>query len=213
VDLDSSNNTITLYHGSANEVRKPIFGFGNRGNDYGLGFYTTQDYAIAGEWAVRSPEDVDGRDGFINEYRFDLNNLTMLDLTQQDIDKWIAILMVHRTGRYSAAQKRVLDEFVEHRYMGDESHYDVVKGWRANDSYFRFALDYALRLISQDELKQAVALGNLGEQIVLMSHKAFDNIEFIGSHSALAGEYYLSALKRDANARKAYEDIISGRKA
>jgi hypothetical protein len=201
-----------LYHGSSSEVRKPVFGFGNPGNDYGLGFYTTQDYAIAGEWAVKSPEDTDGRDGFINEYRFDLNELTMLDLTQQDIDKWIAVLMVHRIGRYSAGQKRVLDDFVERHYTGDESRYDVVKGWRANDSYFRFALDYALRLISREELKQAVVLGNLGEQIVLMSRRAFDKIEFIGSHSALASEYYLSALNRDANARKAYEDIISGRR-
>jgi hypothetical protein len=209
--MNGANDALALYHGSAKELREPLFGLGNPGNDYGSGFYTSQDFAIAGEWAVRSPLEAEGHDGFINEYAFNPKGLTMLDLTQQDIDKWIAILMTHRTGRYSAAQKRIIGEFTARHYAADETRFDVVKGWRANDSYFRFALDYALRFISRDELKQAVALGNLGEQIVLMSRSAFGNISFVKSRPALAKDYYLPALKRDEEARRAYEDIISGR--
>ena len=29
----------TIYHGSEKIIQKPVFGFGNKYNDYGLGFY------------------------------------------------------------------------------------------------------------------------------------------------------------------------------
>ncbi len=34
---------ITLYHGSKKIIEKSIYGVGNKRNDYGLGFYCTQD--------------------------------------------------------------------------------------------------------------------------------------------------------------------------
>ena len=60
---------MTIYHGSEFVVEKPQHGLGKRTNDYGLGFYCTEDKALAGEWSV-SPL----HDGFVNQYEIDLAN-------------------------------------------------------------------------------------------------------------------------------------------
>ena len=54
---------MTVYHGSEFVVEKPLHGLGKRTNDYGLGFYCTEDKTLAGEWSV-SPL----HDGFVNQY-------------------------------------------------------------------------------------------------------------------------------------------------
>ena len=53
----------TLYHGSKDIVKVPVYGKGKRYNDYGLGFYCTEDLDLAMEWAV----DLD-HNGYANQY-------------------------------------------------------------------------------------------------------------------------------------------------
>ena len=57
--------------------------------------------------------------------------------------------------------------------------FDLITGYRADDSYFSYAKDFLNNVISVSQLSQAMKLGELGEQIVLMSPKAFDKIKFI----------------------------------
>ena len=45
-------NAVTVFHGSENIIERPVFGFGKRTNDYGLGFYCTEVRTFAGEWSV-----------------------------------------------------------------------------------------------------------------------------------------------------------------
>ena len=47
---------MTLYHGSLDLIKKPVFGYGKTNNDYGLGFYCTQNLELAKEWAAQAPE-------------------------------------------------------------------------------------------------------------------------------------------------------------
>ena len=47
-------------------------------------------------------------------------------------------------------------------------------------------------------------LGTLGEQIVLLSKRAFEQIEFNGYEVADHREYYSKRAERDRNARTAY---------
>ena len=42
---------MIIYHGSKNIITKPEFGKGNIANDYGLGFYCTENIELAKEWA------------------------------------------------------------------------------------------------------------------------------------------------------------------
>ena len=46
---DSFMKKITLYHGSTKVIEKPSFGEGNPKNDYGLGFYCTENQELAKE--------------------------------------------------------------------------------------------------------------------------------------------------------------------
>ena len=55
------SEVLRLYHGSPIRVKRPLFGVGNPYNDYGLGFYCTESFLLASEWA--SPK---AKDGFSN---------------------------------------------------------------------------------------------------------------------------------------------------
>lgn len=88
--------------------------------------------------------------------------------------------------------------------MVDVDEYDVIVGYRADDSYFSFAQDFIMGTISLQKLAQAMRLGKLGEQIVLKSEKAFSCIKYIGNELALAQEYYIKKQQRDLAARREY---------
>ena len=47
-------------------------------------------------------------------------------------------------------------------------------------------------------------LGELGEQIVLISQKAFSHIEYLGNESADSSIYYSQKSNRDKRAKQAY---------
>ena len=42
----------TIYHGSDHIIKKPKFGYSKPYNDYGIGFYCTQNPNMAKEWGV-----------------------------------------------------------------------------------------------------------------------------------------------------------------
>ena len=90
--------------------------------------------------------------------------------------------------------------------MIDTTEYDVIIGYRADDSYFSFARDFVSGTISYRQLSEAMKLGNLGEQIVLISDKAFENITFISNSPADAQIYYKRKKDRDQKARKKYRE-------
>lgn len=59
-------------------------------------------------------------------------------------------------------------------------------------------------MISLQKLKEAMYLGELGEQIVLKSPKAFSAIRYLGNEAAGADEYYSKKMLREREARKNY---------
>ena len=56
-------NKMKVYHGSTKIINKPIYGYGKKYNDYGLGFYMTEDKEMAKEWSCEY-----NIDGFVNSY-------------------------------------------------------------------------------------------------------------------------------------------------
>ena len=89
--------------------------------------------------------------------------------------------------------------------MLDLSGYDVIIGYRADDSYFSFARAFIGNEISLNQLSYAMRLGKLGEQIVLKSPAAFDAIRFISCEGVDNTEYYARRKTRDDEARAAYK--------
>ena len=65
----------TLYHGSQIIVGQPEFGKGARNNDFGRGFYCTENIELAKEWACGKETD-----GFVNKYELDMSNMKVLNL-------------------------------------------------------------------------------------------------------------------------------------
>ena len=171
-------NRIVIYHGSDHIIEKPLFGYGEAHNDYGLGFYCTLDLELAKEWANRSTTN-----GFANKYLFDARTLKVLDLTKEEYSvlNWIAILLHHRHLSLAdqALYKRRLD-FLDKYFYIDVSQYDVVVGYRADDTYFKFPMFFLRNEFSVNRLEEIYKLGNLGKQIVLISEKAFSHLEYIG---------------------------------
>lgn len=72
----------------------------------------------------------------------------------------------------------------------DISDYDVIKGYRADDSYFSFAEDFLSNAISVSHLSRAMRLGKLGIQYVLVSQKAFDALHFVQADPVENSVYY-----------------------
>ncbi|MBO5366807.1 MAG: DUF3990 domain-containing protein, partial [Peptococcaceae bacterium] len=80
---------MTLYHGSQQIVANPQYGVGKPYNDYGVGFYCTENIELAKEWACPVKKD-----GYANQYVLHTNDLNILYLTRGSfhILNWLAIL-------------------------------------------------------------------------------------------------------------------------
>ncbi|MCL2019463.1 MAG: DUF3990 domain-containing protein [Oscillospiraceae bacterium] len=191
----------TLYHGSAGIVKKPQFGKGNPRNDYGLGFYCTEDLELAKEWACG-----DKRGGFANIYTIDTSNLSVINLScaEYGVMNWLAVLVNNRIFAITSPLAAEAQEYLTGFFLPDLSLFDAILGYRADDSYFTFAMDFLNNAISLSQLSRAMRLGELGEQFVLKSRKAFDQIEFVRSEAADGKTYYPKRKKRDSDAREQY---------
>lgn len=182
----------------------PMFGVGKPTNDYGPGFYCTQDLELAKEWAC-----AEDRDGFANQYRLDMDGLTCLDLGGEDwhILNWLAVLLENRVFDLSypvAVQGR---KFILDRFLPPYRDFDVVIGYRADDSYFSFARAFLSNTISLEQLNRAMRLGKLGTQVVLRSPRAFEAIWKECSYPAPASIYHVRRVARDRKAREDFRRI------
>lgn len=195
---------MILYHGSTSIIDPPIFGAGKVTNDYGRGFYCTESPELAKEWACAK-----GTDGFANIYQFDLSGLIILDLTSDEysILTWLAILAKYRTYWENGSISREAKDYLSHNFFVSPEKYDVVRGYRADDSYFTFAKNFVSNGISLEQLKKAMYLGALGEQIVLKSKAAFSQITYVDSLTAKSDKYTKRAQERDKEARRIYRNL------
>jgi hypothetical protein len=169
---DKKKNLITLYHGSEFVIKNPDIRLGKTNNDYGKGFYLTPDKNLAGEWAVSRTK----KSGYINKYELDYTLLRVLDLNKYSVDIWISILMTNRKGGYRIAVQKAIDAYVG-KHIIDISKYDVIVGWRADDSYFAVARDFVTGLIDGNDLIKAVKFGGLGLQWCIKSEQAYRKLK------------------------------------
>ena len=193
---------MIIYHGSKDIIEKPEFGKGNKNNDYGLGFYCTENVEIAKEWACSNNET----NGYANQYEINLSAYKVLDLREEtySILNWMALLLKFRTFDVNTPISAQAKEYILENFYVDVEEYDVIIGYRADDSYFSFAKDFINNTISVEQLAEAMHLGELGIQIVLKSKKAFDTVKFICYELAECKEYYVKRVSRDKKARETY---------
>lgn len=89
----------------------------------------------------------------------------------------------------------------------DVEAYDVIRGYRADDSYFSFVQDFISGAISYPQLTAAMRLGKLGEQIVVKSRRAFSRLKFISAKEAVREDWLGAKESRDSSARRDYFDV------
>lgn len=196
---------MILYHGSPVIVRKPEYGKGKTYNDYGQGFYCTEHVELAKEWAVN-----EGDDGYVIRYSVDTSNFKILNLSSDNYNilHWLALLLDNRRFRISTPVMGAAREWLINNYLIDISSYDAIIGYRADDSYFSFARAFLDNTISVDQLSYAMSLGELGEQFVLKSRKAFDMMHFDSYETVFSSEYYPKRKMRDETARKLFNEEL-----
>lgn len=193
-----------LYHGSENIIQKPLYGYGKKYNDYGLGFYCTECLDMAKEWGAGLD-----RDGYANCYELECDGLEILNLNEEQycILHWLAILLQNREFDILSPLALEAKEYLIKNFSINYENYDVIIGYRADDSYFSFAQDFINGTISYRQLNQAMHLGKLGQQFVLKSRKAFEGIRYVGYEDAKSDEWYSKKMLRDRMARREYFDV------
>ena len=200
---------MIIYHGSVNILEKPQYEKGKDYNDYGKGFYCTESLELAKEWACTEKSN-----GYANKYELNLENLKVLDLRNKkyNVLHWITLLIKNRRFAITNEISKEGKEYLINNFLIDISEYDIIIGYRADDAYFTFAQNFLNNTISVQKLKEALLLGNLGEQIVLKSEQAFSRLKFLGYEIADQDIYYSLRKIRDDVARKKYYENRRGLK-
>lgn len=190
-----------LYHGSSAIIQKPIYGYGKPYNDYGLGFYCTDNLEMAKEWGASKDQD-----GYANCYEMQWDGLRILDLNAPTycILHWLTVLLQNREFDIPSGLALEAKEYLLATFNVDYENSDLIIGYRADDSYFSFAQDFINGTISYRQLNNAMHLGKLGQQFVLKSKTAFDRIQFVGCEVAESREWYEKKMRRDQTARREY---------
>jgi hypothetical protein len=199
--LATKEEAVIVYHGSNHVVDHPQFGLGKRTNDYGRGFYATESLELAKEWACAR-----NTDGFANRYTLVLDGLSVLDLNgpEYSILNWLAVLARYRSYWQKGSIAEKAKNYLQENFFVDPTPYDIIIGYRADDSYFSFAQDFVSNAISLRKLETAMRLGKLGEQVVIKSQRAFAQISFEDAELADAKIYYERKVSRDRQARRDY---------
>ena len=196
---------ITIYHGSEKIIENPVYGEGKRNNDFGVGFYCTESVSLAKEWAVTSL-----RDGFANRYSLDTEYLKILDLNSPNytILNWIAVLVENRLLSLKTPVSRRARRYLIDNFSINVNAFDLIIGYRADDSYFDYAEAFLNNSITVEQLAKAMQLGKLGEQIVLKSQYAFSLLRFEGFEIAKKEEFYNKRKSRNDSANQMYLEIL-----
>lgn len=193
-----------IYHGSDHVIQKPQFGLGRRHNDYGQGFYCTENLALAKEWGATQEKD-----GFVSQYKIECDDLSILNLNAPNytILHWLTVLLENRTFDDSSPLAEAAKKYLRKNFSVNYNSADIIVGYRADDSYFSFANDFINGAISYRQLSNAMYLGKLGQQFVIKSAKAFERLQFIGHHIAPKEEWFNKKKSRDQKAKKQYFEV------
>ncbi len=197
---------IILFHGTSEKIVVPTYGCGDEKHDYGKGFYLTESIELAKEWAVCRPNDISG---FVHSYELDTEGLRILDFQQFNVLSWLAELMKHRDAADSKRYRMLAKKFIE-KYSIDTDEYDVIKGWRANASYFYIAKEFVRDNVDVDILEELLTLGGLGIQYCIKSELAYSRLQEV-DNSLLNidyAEFNEKYNQRDITARRKMKELI-----
>lgn len=197
---------ITLFHGPPDKIVKPSYGKGEDKHDYGRGFYLTESLDLAKEWAVCRPNEANG---FVHQYELDTDGLKILDFQDYGVLVWLAELMKHRAAADTKRYRMLAAKFIE-KYGVNTAEYDVIKGWRANASYFYIAKEFVKDNIDMDILEELLSLGGLGIQYCIKSELAYSKLREVEDslQTVRYAEFNEKYNQRDLAARRKMRELV-----
>lgn len=197
---------LILFHGTPDKIVVPTYGKGKVKHDYGQGFYLTESIDLAKEWAVCRPNE---KNGWVHKYQLDIDGLKILDFQDKGVLTWLAELMKHRDAADSKRYRMLASKFIE-KYGIETDEYDVIKGWRADASYFYIAKEFVRDNIDMDILEELLSLGGLGIQYCIKSELAYSKLHEVEDEllTVQYDEFNEKYNKRDAAARKKMRELV-----
>ena len=197
---------LILFHGTPDKIVVPTYGKGEVKHDYGQGFYLTESIDLAKEWAVCRPNE---KNGWVHKYQLDIDGLKILDFQDKGVLTWLAELMKHRDAADSKRYRMLANKFIE-KYGIETDEYDVIKGWRADASYFYIAKEFVRDNIDMDILEELLSLGGLGIQYCIKSELAYSKLHEVEDEllTVQYDEFNEKYNKRDAAARKKIRELV-----
>lgn len=197
---------LILFHGTSEKIVLPTYGLGDEKHDYGKGFYLTESLELAKEWAVCRPNDTNG---WLHKYELETDGLQILSFQKNNVLAWLAELMKHRDAADSKRYRMLAGKFIA-KYGIDTSGYDVIKGWRANASYFYIAKEFVRDNIDVDILEELLSLGGLGIQYCIKSELAYSKLHEVedGLLPVDYTEFNEKYNQRDIIARKNMRELV-----
>lgn len=203
MNREENMRIVNVFHGSDHIIRKPKYLGGKDDNDYGNGFYTTEYEKRAKSWAALNGN---AKKAIVNSYKLDLEGLHILDLNEYGVLAWIAEVISNR-GINQEASAIVGSRLVE-MYKIDTKEYDIIKGYRADDSYTQVVEAFLTNQINILEVERMFYKGSLGNQLFLKSEKAFTQIQWTGFYEVTSED---SDKQEDIMARREVNKFMQGR--
>ena len=118
--------------------------------------------------------------------------------------------MKHRAASDSKRYRVLAEKFIN-KYGIDTSEYDVIKGWRANASYFYIAKEFVRDNIDIDILEELLSLGGLGIQYCIKSELAYSKLQEFQEDLITVdyAEFNEKYNERDITARQNMRNLIN----
>ena len=117
-------------------------------------------------------------------------------------------MVEHRLFSIKTPVARRAKRYLIDNFSVNVNAYDLITGYRADDSYFDYAELFLNNGISVEQLSRAMRLGKLGEQIVIKSKFAFSKLNYEGFDVAEKDQYYVLRKARDEEANQAYLEML-----
>ena len=197
---------LILFHGTPDRIVVPTFGKGEEKHDYGQGFYLSESIDLAKEWAVCRPNE---EKGWVHKYELETDGLRILDFQEKGVLPWLAELMKHRDAADSKRYRMLAKKFIE-KYGIDTESYDVIRGWRANASYFYIAKEFVRDNIDMDILEELLSLGGLGIQYCIKTELAYSGLHEVKEDllEVPYAEFNEKYNQRDLTARQKMRELV-----
>ena len=195
---------LLLYHGSNFIITGLNPSYDNRGNDYGRGFYLTDSEPVAKEFACS-----DGKNGYVTSFSLNKKGLKILDLTKKPYNplNHLALLLYFRPFPMHSQRDYLVKSFILQRFMPDIKGYDIILGFRTDDSNFSLMKHFFYGDISYEALKKALKKDKNNRQYVLKSQKAFSAVKTLRYFESDRTENYPKKFARDAALKASIEKL------